>query len=125
MGAPVQPPIIYAGGKTILAPKIAALFPPHRHYVEPFCGSLAVLLAKPESPMETVNDLDQALQAFWRVLRDRPDDLARACALTPHSLAEFAAAEDVDEPADELEQARRVWVRLTQGRAGRFERTGW
>jgi DNA adenine methylase len=65
------------------------------------------------------------LQAFWRVLRDRPADLERACALTPHSLAEWQDAEDVDAPGDELEQARRVWVRLTQGRAGRFTRIGW
>jgi DNA adenine methylase len=119
------PPIIYAGGKTILAPKIAACFPPHGHYVEPFCGSLSVLLAKRPSPHETVSDLDRALMTFWRVLRDRPADLARVCALTPHSLAEWQDAEDVDTPGDELEQARRVWVRLTQGRAGRFERTGW
>ena len=26
---------------------------------------------------------------------------------------------------DELEHARRVWVRLTQGRAGTLRRTGW
>jgi hypothetical protein len=51
------------------------LLPEHTHYVEPFAGSLAVLLAKPRSKMETVNDLDQDLMTFWRVLRDRPDEL--------------------------------------------------
>ena len=56
---------------------IAALLPAHRHYVEPYCGSLSVLLAKPPSNHETVNDLDCRLITFWRVLRDRPDDLAR------------------------------------------------
>jgi DNA adenine methylase len=121
----VKPPIIYSGSKVTLGARIAALFPPHGHYVEPFCGSLAVLLAKPQSAMETVNDLDSALQTFWRVLRDRPAELERACALTPHSLAEFRAAEDVDAPVDDLERARRVWVRFTQGRAGRLRHTGW
>jgi DNA adenine methylase len=121
----VKPPFIYFGGKMILAERIAALFPPHGHYVEPFCGSLAVLLAKRPSDMETVNDLDGALMAFWKCLRDRPADLERACALTPHSLAEFRAAEDVDAPGGELEQARRVWVRLTQGRSGLLRKTGW
>ena len=122
----MKPPVIYLGGKTILADKITALFPPHGHYVEPFCGSLSVLLAKPQSPMETVNDLDEALMTFWRVLRDRPADMERACALTPHSVAEFRDAEDVDAVADDLERARRTWVRLTQGRMGILRAsTGW
>lgn len=121
----MKPPFIYFGGKSILASRIAALFPPHGHYVEPYCGSLAVLLAKAPSPMETVNDLDRALLTFWRVLRERPAELARVCALTPHSLAEFRDDEDMEVPGDDLETARRVWVRLTQGRAGTLRNTGW
>lgn len=118
-----KPPLTYYGGKTSLAGKIMRLLPAHEHYVEPFAGSLAVLLAKPASSMETVNDLDGDLMAFWRVLRDCPADLERVCALTPHSRAEHTAAY---EPAvDELEQARRVWVRLTQGRGGTLRNTGW
>jgi DNA adenine methylase len=120
----VKPPFTYFGGKTSIAERIAALLPPHEHYVEPFAGSLAVLLAKPPSRMETVNDLDGDLMTFWRVLRDRPADLERVCALTPHSRAEHQAA---FEPAvDELERARRVWVRITQGFGGHStRRTGW
>ena len=121
----LKPPFTYFGGKTILAERIANLLPAHGHYVEPYCGSLAVLLAKRPSGMETINDLDSSVMAFWRVLRERPADLARVCALTPHSLAEFRAAEDVDAPADELEAARRTWIRLTQGRAGTLRNTGW
>jgi DNA adenine methylase len=48
----------YFGSKATLAERIVALLPPHRSYVEPYAGSLAVLLAKPPTPMETVNDLD-------------------------------------------------------------------
>ncbi|WP_131748957.1 DNA adenine methylase [Frankia sp. Cppng1_Ct_nod] len=119
----MKPPFAYYGGKTTLAERIVALFGPHGHYVEPFAGSLAVLLAKPASRMETVNDLDHDLMTFWRVLRDRPDALARACALTPHSRAELAACHT---PAhDEIEQARRVWVRIAQTRTGTLRRTGW
>jgi hypothetical protein len=96
----------------------------HEHYVEPFAGSLAVLLAKPRAEMETVNDLDQDLMTFWRVLRDRPEDLALHMALTPHSRAEHQAAYDLDD-LDDLERARRVWVLLSQGRGGSMRRTGW
>lgn len=47
----------YFGGKRTLAPRIVAELGPHNAYWEPFCGSLAVLFAKPRSPIETVNDL--------------------------------------------------------------------
>lgn len=120
----LKPPFTYFGGKLSVAQQIAALLPEHEHYVEPFCGSLAVLLAKPQSRMETVNDLDHHLMTFWRVLRERPTDLERVCALTPHSRAEHEACYNLT-GVDDLEVARRVWVILTQGRAGLMRRTGW
>jgi DNA adenine methylase len=120
----MRPPVPYFGSKQSLAPWIVSLLPPHEHYVEPFAGSLAVMLAKTPSAHETVNDLDSGLMTFWRVLREQPDELARVCALTPHSRAEFEHAYDED-PSDELELARRVWVRLTQSRSGTLRRSGW
>jgi DNA adenine methylase len=120
----LKPPVPYYGGKITAAPHIVGLLPAHDHYVEPYGGSLAVLLAKARSPMETVSDLDGDLMTFWRVLRTRPADLVRVCALTPHSRAEHQAAYDRAD-CDDLELARRVWVQLTQGRAGLRKRTGW
>lgn len=124
----LRPPVPYYGGKQRLADQLADLLGrvKHDHYVEPYCGSLAVLLAKPKARMETVNDLDAELMTFWRVLRDRPSELARAVALTPHSRAEYAAAcAPVDPGVDEVELARRVWVRLTQSRTGTQRAVGW
>lgn len=111
----LKPPFEYYGGKAHLAPKIAALLPPHDHYVEPFAGGLSVLLAKEPSHAETVNDLDGDLVTFWRVLRDQPEELERVCALTPHSVDELVRATDRSGEPD-LEVARRVFVVLTQGR---------
>jgi DNA adenine methylase len=113
----VKPPFTYFGGKLSIADRIADMLPPHEHYIEPFAGSLAVLLAKRPSRIETANDLDGRLVNFWRVLRDRPADLERACFLTPHSRAELGASDDLT-VVDDLERARRVWVALTQGRGG-------
>lgn len=127
MTGPIKPPFAYFGGKTLTAGRIAELLPPHHlHYVEPYGGSLAVLLAKRPARMETVNDLDHNLMTFWRILRDRPDDLARVCALTPHSRAEYKASGDRD-AAEGLEVARLVWCQLAQGRSGtlRPSKTGW
>jgi DNA adenine methylase len=116
----------YYGGKTRLAHTIAALLPEHEHYVEPYAGSLAVLLAKRPSRMETVNDLDGDLMTFWRVLRDKPAELARVCALTPHSRADHQAAYGTDrEDLDNVEIARLTWVQISQGRSGTLRKTGW
>lgn len=121
----VASPITYFGGKARLSSQIVGFFPPHRHYVEVCAGSLSVLLSKPPSRQETVNDLDESLMTFWRVLRDHPDDLERVCALTPHSRAERELAWEITDDLDELEVARRVFVALTQGRMGSQTRTGW
>jgi len=117
----------YAGGKQALAPRIVALMPAHRHYVEPFAGALSVLLAKPVSTIETVNDLDSEIVTFWQVLRERPDELERMCALTPHSRELLNLVRQPAPGATDLEKAWRVWVRLTQGRGARHtaHQDGW
>lgn len=125
MSERLAPPIPYFGGKQRIASQIVATFAPHLHYVEPYAGSLSVLLAKPPSKYETANDLDQHLVTFWRVLRDRPDDLHRAATLTPHSRAEMVASRRIPDGTDDVETARRVWVELTQSRAGLRNGSGW
>ena len=124
-GGIVKPPMPYYGGKQRIADRIVEHFPEHQHYVEPYAGGLSVLLAKPPSRIETVNDLDGQLMTFWRVLRDRPDELMRVCACTPHSRAELDLCRQSMDGLDELEIARRVWSQLAQGRSGRRTRTGW
>ena len=53
------------GGKHYLAKRIVARMPSHTHYVEPYAGSLAVLLAKdPEGVSEVANDLHCYLTNF-------------------------------------------------------------
>lgn len=120
----VRPPFTYYGGKTRIAETIVSYVPrDHAHYVEPFAGSLAVLLAKPATRMETINDIDGRLTNFWRVLRDQGHALANACELTPHSRTEYENANHIS--ADPVEDARRVWVLLTQSRTGTMSNTGW
>jgi DNA adenine methylase len=96
--------------------------------VEPFGGAASVLLRKPPAPYEVYNDLDGEVVGFFRVLRERPDDLLRAIALTPFARAEVDAACAPPPPdADEVERARRVYVRAWQGRHGlpARGRMGW
>src|SRR5215211_4183993 len=106
--APVSVPLKWHGGKSYLARRIVALMPRHLHYVEPFAGGLAVLLARdPADPRlwagdtgntrgvsEVVNDLDGRLTNFWRVLRDAElfPRFHRAVSLAPLSRPEWQAA---------------------------------
>ncbi len=48
----------YPGSKWSIAKWIISYFPKHHSYLEPFFGSGAVLMNKPRSNIETVNDLD-------------------------------------------------------------------
>lgn len=121
-----KPLVPYHGGKGRIADWIVDLIPPHRVYVEPFAGSAAVLLAKPVATHEILNDLDSNAITFYRVLRECPEDLELACRLTPYARDEFLLAE-LDDPAiDDLERARRWWIRTSQSfnhTAG--GKTGW
>jgi len=60
------------GAKRNMARVIVELIGRHRIYWEPFCGSMAVLLAKPPCVMETVNDLHGDMINLARVIQ-RPD----------------------------------------------------
>ena len=89
------------------------------HYCEPFGGSGAVLLNRLPASVETYNDLDGELVNFFRVLRERRDDLIEAIAFTPFSREEYylAIAAQGGNVSD-LERARRFFVRARQARTG-------
>lgn len=121
MGALVR----YHGGKVRMADKIISLFPAHECYVEPFGGGGAVLLAKPRSRLEVYNDLDGDMVALFRVLRDKPEELAASVALTPFAREEHEIS--YSETNDDVERARRVLVRshFGHGSSGIHRATGF
>ena len=116
-----SPPLKYHGGKHYMARRIIDLMPTHLHYVEPFAGGLAVLLAKdPEGVSEVVNDIDGELANFWRVLQ-QPDDFdrfRRRVEATPFSESEWIGAAAHDQ-GDAVEDAVAFFVRCRQSLAGR------
>lgn len=113
----------YYGGKLSHLPRLLPLLPKCQTYVEPFSGSAAVLLNREPSPVEVYNDLDGGIVNFFRVLRERRDDLIAALELTPYSRAEFAQA-CIDLGGDDFERARRFFVRIAQSRANKPLTTG-
>lgn len=73
----MKAPFPYFGGKSRIADQVWARFGNTPNYVEPFAGSLAVLLSRPDEPKtETVNDLDCYLANFWRAVQAAPDEVA-------------------------------------------------
>lgn len=76
----LKAPFPYFGGKRRAASLVWDALGNVDHYVEPFCGSAAVLLARPhEGRCETVNDLDGMIANFWRAVKHAPDAVAEAC----------------------------------------------
>lgn len=53
-----------------MAPAIVQELGAHKQYFEPFCGSLAVVMAKPECAQETANDLHGDVTNLAWVLQD-------------------------------------------------------
>lgn len=66
----MKSPLNYVGGKSRLASKIIEQIPEHTCYCEPFAGAAWVLFAKEPSTAEVINDLDQELITFWRVVQN-------------------------------------------------------
>ena len=74
----LRAPFPWFGGKSRVAHLVWPRFGNVANYVEPFAGSLAVLLARPHEPrVETVNDKDAYLANFWRAVQADPDQVAQ------------------------------------------------
>jgi DNA adenine methylase len=85
----IRPAVRWPGGKSRLLHAILPHLRPHRCYVEPFAGGLAVLLAKPRSPVEVINDINGDLVTFYRCVRFHPDPLLTELEFVLNSRKEF------------------------------------
>lgn len=76
----LRAPFPWYGGKFLAAPLVWRAFGNVPNYVDPFAGSLAVLLARPHAPkVETVNDKDGFICNVWRAIQHAPDEVAKWC----------------------------------------------
>ena len=75
----IKAPFPWFGGKSRVAAEVWARFGDVPNYVEPFAGSLAVLLGRPSihrGKIETVNDIDGFIANFWRAVASDPEGVA-------------------------------------------------
>lgn len=116
------------GGKRTIAPDIAAQLGPHQSYVEPFCGSMAVLFAKERSAIENINDLHGDLTNLAMVLAsDRFSDLADKAARMLYSTELYQAVktEHYSLPPTEPPNGPSAVEDLHVSAASRFLFLGW
>jgi DNA adenine methylase len=108
-----RPALDYFGGKWKMASKIIEHFPPHKTFVDVFCGAGSITLKKPQSRNEIINDLNNEVTSFFHVLRDHNAQLKALLEMTPYSRAEYAKCRENSE--NPIEQARRTVVKAWFG----------
>jgi site-specific DNA-adenine methylase len=109
------------GGKYSHLNWLLPLLPKTKHYCEPFGGSAAVLLNREPAEVETYNDIDGEVANFFKILRNKKEELICQIGLTPFSREEFRLAIETNgqnETISDLERARRFFVRARQVRTG-------
>lgn len=115
----------YLGGKRLLAKTILPLLPVHRLYCEPFGGSATILLEKPPSPVEILNDINGDLMNLFRVVQQHPGEFLRLWELNLRSREEFDRLKRT--PADiltDIQRAARTFYLLRAGYSGKIPEAG-
>lgn len=105
----------YPGAKNRIANWICEFIPAHQVYVEPYFGSGAVFFNKMPTKIETLNDLDDNVVNYFRVMREHPEKLAQILSLTPYSRTEYEKSYIVCDDDSDMEKARKFAVRCWMG----------
>lgn len=116
----LKAPFGYYGCKQRLSSRIVATLPPHNAWVELFCGSAAVTLAKKPAPIEVINDIHGEIINFFRQLRENTTELQRLISLTPYSRQELEQCRVPTAAISDLEKARRFFVSAMMAINGSF-----
>lgn len=110
----------YFGSKLRIASKVCKDLPSHNAWVELFCGSAAMTLAKPAAPIEVINDLNGDIINFFRQLRNNGTRLLKLIRNTPYSREEFEISRESYEGLSDAERARRFFVSAMMAINGSF-----
>lgn len=115
----------YPGNKARHSDWILEHIPEHECYVELFGGAAGVLFNKPRSKIEVYNDLNGDIPHFFRVLRDRGDELQEWLRNVPYSREvynEWADAYYAGERCDDnIERAGRFFALRHMQFGGKIE----
>jgi DNA adenine methylase len=102
--------IKYWGGKQQLAHQIIASFPSHTCYVEPFFGGGAVFFEKPKAKVEIINDVNDNIINFYRVIKRQFDALQDEVDVTLYSEYQWKQAKQLWEAGFNQDKVLRAWA---------------
>ena len=112
-------PFKWVGGKSRLRKVIVPIIPPHTCYVEPFAGAAWVLFGKRPSDVEILNDIDQELTTFFRVVKEKPDELIESFEWELVSRAKFEQLASLDPvQMSDVQRAHRFYYLIMAGWGG-------
>lgn len=95
--------LVYFGGKSLISKSIWDKIGYVENYVEPFCGSAAILLANPNpAKIETINDKDCLITNFWRAIKSNPELTASFANNPPNEIELHAKQKYITEFVDDL-----------------------
>ena len=115
----LKSPFKWVGGKFRLRNIIVGLLPRHRCYVEVFAGAAWVLFGKSPSQVEVLNDIDEELVNFFRVVKNEPEKLVRSFEWELVSRSEFERLARVDpSKLTDVECAHRFYYLIMAGWGG-------
>ena len=111
----LKTPICYYGGKQKMLVHILPKIPDHQTYIEPFFGGGSVFFAKERSRAEVVNDINNRLITFYKVLKYDFQEIEKLIDETFHSRAQYKESADLyKSQADEINNpvacAWAVWM---------------
>ena len=114
----MKPLISYYGGKQNLLDVILPNIPPHKTYIEPFCGGAAVFWAKPLAEVNYINDTNEELINMYRMVKTRGAEVWEYIQGTLYSRAEHDKAKHAynnPEQYTEVERAALLIINAMQG----------
>lgn len=116
----MKPAYSFYGGKQKLTKKLIPLIPKHTVYVEPFCGSGAVMFAKPwpaisnqDHYREVLNDTNQLIYDFFTVLQspEKQQALITRLQFTPYHEHFYKMAKEICQDKEgKFSQEDRAWA---------------
>lgn len=102
--------IKYWGGKQQLVPKLLELIPTHFTYCEPFFGGGALFFAKDLSQNEVINDLNDNMINFYKILKRRFKELFDEVELTLYSEFQHKQAVQLWKNGMSDDEIKRAWA---------------
>ena len=112
-GGKIKTPISYYGGKQQLAGKIIKILeqsPVQKMYCEPFFGGGAVFFAKKPAEIEVINDVNNCLITFYRMLKTNFNSLQKEVETSLHSRNLHRQARVVLDNPDMFSEVKIAWA---------------